>query len=77
MIVIETSAPVAGEIRISYSGTASLTAPDLGSYNLLNAREALEAEYYAGLFESDTKDDGNAGGLINYANLYNNIIRGG
>ena len=76
VIVIETSAPAAGEIRISYSGTATLTAPDLSSYNLLNAREALEVEYHAGLFESATKDDGNAGGLINYGNLYNNIIRG-
>lgn len=75
VIVIETIAPVPGQIRINYSGTASLSAPDLSSYHLLNGREALEAEWYAGLFES-TANDKNAGGLINYGNLYNNITRG-
>lgn len=45
VIVIETSAPEPGEIRISYAGTLAVSAPDLSSYHLLNAVEALEAEY--------------------------------
>ena len=75
VIVIETTAPLPGEIRISYNATASLTVPDLSSYSLLNSQEALEAEWYAGLFES-TSDDKNAGGLVNYGSLYNNVTRG-
>ena len=75
VIVIETSAPASGEIRVNYSGTTSITAPDLSSYNLLNAKEALEAEYYAGLFTGNSFER-IAGGLVNYAHLYNNVTRG-
>ena len=76
VIVIETSTPEPGDIRVNYSGTMSLSLPDLSSYNLLNAREALETEWYAGLFQSSTANDKNAGGLINYGELYNNVTRG-
>lgn len=33
VIVIETSAPEPGEIRISYAGTLAVSAPDLSSYH--------------------------------------------
>lgn len=51
VIVIETVAPQPGELRISYSGNLAITAPDLSSYNLMNAKEKLDAEWAAGLFE--------------------------
>lgn len=76
VIVIETVTPEPGLVHLTYSNTTSVDAPDLSSYHLMNARQALEAEYYAGLYESATADDKNAGGLINYDNLYNNVRRG-
>ena len=75
VIVIETVTPEPGAVHLTYSNTTSVDAPDLSSYHLMNARQALEAEWYAGLYES-TADDKNAGGLINYDNLYNNVRRG-
>ncbi len=51
VIVIETVAPRPGELLISYSGNLAITAPDLSSYNLMNAEEKLEAEVAAGIFE--------------------------
>ena len=75
VIVIETVTPEPGAVHLTYSNTTSVEIPDLGSYHLMNAKQALEAEYYAGLFEA-TADDKNAGGLINYGELYNNVIRG-
>lgn len=76
VIVIETVTPEPGLVHLTYSNTTSVDAPDLSSYHLMNAKQALEAEYYAGLYESATADDKNAGGLINYGELYNNVIRG-
>ena len=75
IIVVETITPPEGKIYLSYTNTTSMSTPDLTSYNLMNAQEALEAEWYAGLFES-ASDDKNAGGLINYDVLYNNVRRG-
>ncbi|WP_099292824.1 SusC/RagA family TonB-linked outer membrane protein [Butyricimonas sp. Marseille-P3923] len=56
VIVIESVAPAPGELRISYSGNLSITAPDLSSYNMMNAKEALETEVAAGLFDYDPGD---------------------
>ena len=75
IIVVETITPPEGKIYVSYTNTTSMSTPDLSSYNLMNAKEALEAEWYAGLFESASNDK-NAGGLINYDELYNNVRRG-
>lgn len=75
IIVVETITPPEGRIYVSYTNTTSMSTPDLSSYNLMNAKEALEAEWYAGLFESASNDK-NAGGLINYDELYNNVRRG-
>lgn len=75
IIVVETITPPEGKIYLSYTNTTSMSTPDLTSYDLMNAQEALEAEWYAGLFESASNDK-NAGGLINYDELYNNVRRG-
>ena len=42
VIVIQTRAPESGELRITYNMTSSLQAPDLSSYNLMNAPQLLE-----------------------------------
>ncbi|MDR2129998.1 MAG: SusC/RagA family TonB-linked outer membrane protein, partial [Odoribacteraceae bacterium] len=51
VIVIETVAPKPGELRVTYNLTGTFTAPDLSSYNLMNAREKIEAEVAAGLLD--------------------------
>lgn len=56
VIVIESVAPSPGELKVSYSGNLAITAPDLSSYDLMNAKEALEAEVAAGLFDYDPND---------------------
>lgn len=55
VVVVETKAPVAGELRLSYSGNFTLQFPDLTDYNLMNAAEKLEFERLSGLY---TADDG-------------------
>ncbi|MDR0543997.1 MAG: SusC/RagA family TonB-linked outer membrane protein [Odoribacteraceae bacterium] len=51
VIVIETVAPRPGELRVTYNLTGTLTAPDLSSYDLMNAQEKLDAEVAAGLLD--------------------------
>ncbi|MFR7809244.1 MAG: hypothetical protein ACLU4N_08215 [Butyricimonas faecihominis] len=41
MIVIETVTPELGKLQVSYTFNASLTAPDLSDYNLMNAEEKV------------------------------------
>mgnify|MGYP001141346761 CR=1 FL=1 len=53
-VVVITSKPIEpGKLRFSYKGTLQIEAPDLTSYNLMNAREKLEYERLAGLYEDD------------------------
>lgn len=74
VIVVELRAPEAGRLRLQYNSTLSLEAPDLSSYNLMTAREKLEAERLAGLYDSSTP------AIDPYTNGYyermNNILRG-
>lgn len=51
VVVITTKAPREGQIRFSYNLTTSLEIPDLRDYNLMNAKEKLEAERLSGLFD--------------------------
>lgn len=53
VVVIETKKTTEGEIRVSYTGTMDVTAPDLTSYNLVNAAQKLEVEREGGLFEPE------------------------
>jgi len=53
VIVVETIAPTPGELRVSYTGNFEITAPDLTSYNMMNAKDKLAAEVAAGLFEPE------------------------
>lgn len=57
VIVIETKAPAAGNLRVSYNGNFKLQYPDLRDYNLVNAAEKLELEKRAGIYnETDNAD---------------------
>lgn len=51
VVVIKTVAPKEGEILVSYNYDLNLQIPDLSDYNLMNAREKLDAEVAAGLFD--------------------------
>lgn len=70
VIVIETKRPEAGKMRITYTGSIDIEAPDLSSYNLCNAAEKLEVERMAGLFSSD-----NAQSQISLDETYSNKLR--
>lgn len=51
VIVIETVAPKPGQFLVNYNLNASLTSPDLTGYNMMNAREKLNAEVAGGLLD--------------------------
>ena len=74
VIVIERRVPEAGKFRVQYSGVLSAELPDLSSYNLMNAREKLETERLAGLYDSNTPE------IAPYTNGYyqrlNNVLTG-
>ena len=50
VIVIETKTPKPGRIWVTYGGELRIENPDLTGYNLMNAREKLEAELISGLY---------------------------
>ncbi len=56
VVVIETKAPEAGEIQVSYNLDMTIAAPDLSVYNLLNAREKLQLEKDAGYYFHGRED---------------------
>ena len=66
VIVIETKKNTESSLRISYSGSVEIQAPDLSSYNLTNAAEKLEIENDAGLYY-----DKNLSTLFNLQKDYN------
>lgn len=78
VVVIETIKPKAGQLRLSYSFTGSVSTPDLSGYDLLNAREKLELERIAGVFEPKDNELP-AGSMIREQSYYdklNQINRG-
>lgn len=75
VVVITTKPLPAGRLNVTYSGNFTINAPDLSSYNLMNAREKLEAERLAGYY--DTDDPGQiATKLKEYNGKLQNIERG-
>lgn len=71
VIVIETKTPESGKLQVSYTLNGGLEIPDLSSYNLMNASEALEFQRAAGVFDAYTAGE-DAG--VN-ANSYNAVRR--
>ncbi|WP_418422552.1 SusC/RagA family TonB-linked outer membrane protein [Alistipes sp.] len=75
VIVITTKSLPAGRLNVSYSGNFTINAPDLSSYNLMNAREKLEAERLAGFYDTDDPSQ-IATKLKEYNGKLQNIERG-
>ena len=66
VIVIETKRLRGNEQRVTYTGSLSLEAPDLTSYDLCNALEKLEVERLEGVYTSYSPTEQNR-----LTNLYN------
>lgn len=64
VVVVETKAPAAGKLRVTYNGNYKLEWPDLSDYDLLNAAEKLELERRAGYYDP-------IGNVENQVNRYN------
>lgn len=73
VIVIETKVPKAGRLWVTYSGNARVETPDLSDYNLMNAREKLEAERLAGIYDAA---NGSLEPLELYASKLREVLRG-
>ena len=80
VIVIETTTPAPGAIRVNYSGNVALTTPDLSSYDLMNSEEVLTAEWLAGLYQREIGESSwqsySAAGLTNYLDNMNRVTQG-
>lgn len=50
VIVIESKTPKPGRIWVTYGGELRIEAPDMTGYNLMNAREKIDAELQSGLY---------------------------
>ena len=64
VVVVETKAPMAGKLRVTYNGNYKIEYPDLTDYDLLNAAEKLELEKRAGYYDP-------IGNTQNQVNRYN------
>ncbi|MEG2555884.1 MAG: SusC/RagA family TonB-linked outer membrane protein [Odoribacter sp.] len=73
VVVITTKTPKPGKIRVSYNFTGTLEMPDLSDYNLMDAKEKLEAERLAGIFKPDPEIDGDYSGFNWYWKKWNAI----
>lgn len=54
VVVIETVRPREGKLRVSYTGSVVTELPDLKGYDLVNAKEKLQLEKEAGLYNGYT-----------------------
>lgn len=68
VVVITTKQPESGRLQLTYKGGLAIEAPDLTSYNLLNAQEKLEYEKAAGLY---TYNSGPGANQHSLESLYN------
>ncbi len=50
-VVITTVAPKSGEVRVTYNMVGTISMPNLNDYNLMNARQKLEAEVASGMYD--------------------------
>lgn len=51
VVVITSVKPEQGKLKFTYNGNVNMEIPDLDSYDLLNAREKLQLEWDAGLYD--------------------------
>ena len=78
VVIITTVAPKPGKLNVSYGLTGEITMPDLSAYNLMDAKEKLEAECLAGVY--DVQDANDPGYNLQWQEIYyrklNNINKG-
>ena len=70
VVVITTKRPEAGRLTVYYRGSLNIEAPDLTSYNLMNAQEKLMFEKVAGLYSTE-----NASSEQDLIDLYNKRLK--
>ena len=70
VIVVVTRQPEAGKLRVNAEIGMDIEAPDLSSYDLLNAAEKLQLEKMAGLYDSDLP-----GNDVKYSERYNKRLK--
>lgn len=76
VVVVETKAPAAGKLRVSYNGNYKVEYPDLTDYDLLHAAEKLELEKRGGLYMEHYTGESSASKYAVYANKLFNVNRG-
>lgn len=70
VVVITTKVPEHGRLQITYKGGIDLEAPDLTTYDLLNAKDKLQYEKEAGLYQAyGYTNSSNAGSFALYRRL--------
>lgn len=79
VVVVETKAPEAGQLRVSYNGNFGIQFADLTDYNLMNSAEKLEFEKLAGRYtpiDLDTHWGSIAVSNQDYFKRYKEVLRG-
>lgn len=75
VIVIERIKAQIGELRFNYKFDATVGLPDLHDYKLLNAKEKLEVETLAGIYNSESTDRTENLKMV-YNERYKEVLRG-
>ena len=76
VIVIETTAPVPGQLRVTYDFKPTIAYADLTGYDLMNAREKLEYERLAGIYEQGSSLQEGYDAELEYYKRYKNVAEG-
>lgn len=76
VVVIMTKQPESGKLRLTYKGGIDIEAPDLTTYDLLNAKEKLQYEKAANLYKAYafTGNAGDGGDAKRLESLYNSRL---
>jgi TonB-linked SusC/RagA family outer membrane protein len=76
VLVITTKAPKAGKLRVDYNYELNVTGADLSGYDVLNAREKMEYEKLAGLYDDSKQHVGQDYLDELYYHNYANVVGG-
>lgn len=71
VVVVETKVAPDGALTINYSGNLVIETPDLTDYNMMNARQKLQTEWEAGVY-----DPNNAISMNEYNRYLRNVLGG-
>lgn len=76
VVVIETTTPKAGKIRVNYDFKPTVAFVDLSGYDLMNAAEKLEYERLAGLYDATGDLSSDYEKQQKYYQRYKNVVEG-